>query len=129
MEELFNKQENIIKKLLKEAPMETPSKDFSKKVMQHIEKKNIYMPYRPLISKTAWLGIAALFIVGLVWVYYNPSSSAYNLDTRSLSEKVNLKNPFEGLHFSKTTLYAIGFMALFILQVPVLKRIVEKKFV
>lgn len=127
MEEPYNKQDEIIKKLLQEAPLEKPSLDFSKNVMQQIEKQKASLSYRPLISKTAWGAIAALFILGLLWVYFNPTSNIYDVGLISFTEKLNIKNPFEAFAFSKTTLYAIGFMALFLVQIPFLKRILEKK--
>ena len=129
MEAPFNPHDKLIKNLFKEAPLEKPSIDFSKKVMQQIEKTKMYQPYRPLISKKTWMGIAAVFILGLVWVYMNPSSSIYNEVNYNFAEQINLKNPFEGFSLSKTTTYAIGFMALFFFQIPVLKRILEKKYV
>lgn len=128
MEEPYNKQDKILKKLFTEAPLDKPSLDFSKNVMNAIEKQKIRKLHHPLISKTAWITIATLFIIGLIWLYFNPSSSVYDVETLSLSEKLNLKNPFEGISFSKTTIYAIGFMALFLLQIPLLKRIVEKRY-
>ncbi len=126
MEEPYNKQDEILKKLIKEVPLEKPSLDFSKKVLQQIEMKKGNMAYRPLISKTAWTAIAAIFIFGIVWIYFNPASNMYDFATTSFSEKINIKNPFEGFALSTTTAYAIGFMALFFLQIPFLKRILEK---
>ncbi|MEZ4858791.1 MAG: hypothetical protein R2781_08270 [Flavobacteriaceae bacterium] len=75
----------------------------------------------------AWGAIVTVFMVGLVWVYYHPSSSLYQVEALSYTEKLSFRNPFEGFALSKTTLYAIGFMALFLLQIPFLKRIVEPK--
>mgnify|MGYP003133791662 CR=1 FL=1 len=126
MEAPFNKQDEIIKKLLQEAPLEKPSLDFSKKVMQQIEKQKASQSYRPLISKTAWGAIAAIFMLGLLWVYFNPASNMYDVGNLTFTEKLNIKYPFEGLTLSKTTAYAIGVMALFLLQIPFLKRILEK---
>jgi hypothetical protein len=126
MEEPYNKQDEILKKLVKEVPLEKPSLDFATKVLQQIEKQKASNSYRPLISKTGWATITAIFILGIVWIYFNPASNMYNLATTSFSEKMNFKNHFEGFVLSKTTLYAIGFMALFLLQIPFLKRILEK---
>ncbi|MEZ4778601.1 MAG: hypothetical protein R2786_04390 [Flavobacteriaceae bacterium] len=128
MEELFNKQDAVLKKLIKETPLETPSMDFSKKVMLHIEKQKVGKTYRPLISKTALLCIVVLFILSLVWLYFNPSSSMYSEEALSFSEKLNFRNPFEQITLSKTTIYAIGFMALFLIQIPFLKRIIERNY-
>ncbi|MCB0457809.1 MAG: hypothetical protein R2776_04860 [Flavobacteriaceae bacterium] len=128
MEELFNKQDAVLKKLLKEIPLEKPSLDFSKKVMLTIEKQKVGKTYRPLISKRVLLGIGAIFILSLVWLYFNPSSSMYSEEALSLSEKLNFKMPFNPITLSKTAIYAIGFMALFFLQIPFLKRIIEKNY-
>jgi len=126
MEAPFNKQDEIIKKLLQEAPLEKPSLDFSNNVMQQLEKQKASQTYRPLISKTAWGAIAVIFILGLLWVYFNPASNMYDVGNLTFTEKLKIKNPFEAFAFSKTTQYAIGFMVLFLLQIPFLKRILEK---
>ena len=125
MEEQFKKQDDILKKLLKESPLESPSVDFSKKVMQQIERKQEVKVYRPLISKTAWTAIAAVFLLSLVWIYYNPSSTVSST-TLALQERVSFENPLKGFTLSKTTIYAVGFMALFLFQIPFLKRITER---
>ena len=125
MEEQFKKQDDILKKLLKESPLESPSVDFSKKVMQQIERKHEVKVYSPLISKTAWTAIAAMFLLSLVWIYYNPSSTVSST-TIALQERINIENPLKGFTLSKTTIYAVGFMALFLFQIPFLKRITER---
>ena len=65
-------------------------------------------------------------MLGLLWVYFNPASNMYDVGNLTFTEKLNIKYPFEGLTLSKTTAYAIGVMALFLLQIPFLKRILEK---
>ncbi len=127
MEERFNKQDKIIKVLIKETPLDMPSLEFSKKVMLQLHKKQERIIYKPLISNRAWGIIGTTFVVALVWLYFNPSSSMYVEKGFSFSDKLAFKNPFETITVSKTTLYAIGVMILFLFQIPFLKRMLEKK--
>lgn len=128
MEEQFNNEEELVKKVIKGLPLERPSSDFTQKVMQQVLKKAASNVYRPLISRKAWWIIVAMFVTGTLWLYFNPGTSMINLEAISLENKFTFKNPLENLQLSRTTIYAIGFMALFLLQIPFLKRMMEKRY-
>lgn len=125
MEKPYNNEEELVKKMIKGLPLERPSSDFTQKVMQQVLRRSLKNSYQPLISKRAWLVIAMMFILGVLWLFYNPETSLIDSEALSWNNKLQFKNPFETIELSKTTIYAIGFMALFLLQIPFLKRYVR----
>lgn len=127
MEEQFNKQDALLKKLLKETPLDKPSPLFLQKVMQKVEATTSKKAYQPLISKWGILAIVLSLLAGCLWLYFNPGSSLIDTNAISWRDKIQFSNPFENLKLSKTVLYAVGVMALFLVQIPFLKRIVENK--
>lgn len=128
MEEPFNKEDASIRKWIKETPLERPSPDFMQKVMRGVERSVAKKEYQPLIPPKAWFVIIILFVAGVSWIYINPSSSLIDLGTSTWKDQISVKNPFESLKVSRTMLYAIGFMALFLFQIPILKRIIDKNY-
>lgn len=109
-------------------PLEQPSSDFTQKVMQQVWKRAARSAYRPLISKTAWWIIGAIFLTGTLWLFYHPGTTLIDSNAISWKDQFQFNNPFEKLIVSKTTLYAIGFMALFVFQIPFLKRLMDKRY-
>lgn len=108
--------------------MESPSPDFTHKVMERISAQSTVTQYQPLIPKTAWVFIVLGLLASMVWLYWNPSSSLLPGDSVSLIDKITWTNPFEKLNLSKTMVYALGFLALFLLQIPFLKRLHDRQF-
>ena len=129
MEKPFNEKNDKLKHWMQELPLESPSSDFTSKVMGRIHAKSVVTEYRPLISKTAWIIIGLLFLGALIWLYLNPSSNMLPQEQLSILDGVQFKNPFEALQLSRTTIYAIAFLALFMVQIPFLKRVVEKHYI
>ncbi len=131
MEERFNDMEHLVK----EAGLNHPSSSFSQNVMSQIKTMAVQKPivYKPLISKKAWIIITAV-LLGLVLVVAflsDPKTSVLNtIDLSFLSFKnINLNNPLSGFTFHKTTLYGILFLtALFFIQIPILKRRIDRSF-
>lgn len=128
MEKPFNEQDNQLKHWMQELPMESPSPDFTHKVMERISAQSTVTQYQPLIPKTAWVFIVLGLLASMVWLYWNPSSSLLPGDSVSLIDKITWTNPFEKLNLSKTMVYALGFLALFLLQIPFLKRLHDRQF-
>lgn len=126
MEEQFKREDRILKGLLDEAGRDKPSFEFKKNLMQKIElRTNKLSPYKPLISKKVW------YALGVVVV------SAYTLLFLILSE-INLvayvnfdflnKWHIPQIQLSQTMQYAIAFVALFFIQIPFLKRILDRQY-
>lgn len=115
--------EKLTQEWVQEAGIEQPSLDFVHNVMDAINvsaKKS--KEYRPLISRRGWSLVAALFIGSLAVVYFFPLGEFRYLETMDFSKLPSIQNPFEGINVSKPMLYAVGFLALFLVQIPFLKR-------
>lgn len=104
-----------VNKIIKEADLETPSIDFSKKVMKKIENKTIVLsPQKPIISSKFFIVIAAV-IVGVLFVVNNSESSL----NYTLSELIDFSlfksfgGYFGAIKFSKTFIISWGFFAIF----------------
>ncbi len=131
MEEQFND----VKRLVKEAGIERPSSGFSINVMQDIKRLSAQEPivYTPLISKRAWFWIGILIfglVLSLAFLTDNNTSILDKIDLSSLQLKGKLiNNPFKDFTLYKTTLYGILFFSiLFFVQIPILKRRIDKSF-
>lgn len=126
MEEQFKNIDRVTKKLLKEAGTHKPSSNFLSNVMTGVEQTAIKKAYQPLISRPAWLviGVLSVILIAVLTAYPVPQISF--ISDLQISEKLGLQNPFSGIEFSKTTVYAIGFLGLFLVQIPFLKHYFEK---
>jgi hypothetical protein len=128
MEEQFKKEDEIIRKLVSDAGLEEPSPDFKSKLMLAIEEKAASkLQYKPLITLKAWIGVALAFAAVIVIAYIFPSSGwSTRLGLDSITHGTNLSLPeFE---ISKTFVYGIMFLSLFLFQIPLLKKFVEAKY-
>lgn len=124
--------ERITDKILKEASLESPSLDFTTKVMSQVQgiALNDVTTYKPLISKPVWIGIAVLFIGALAYSFFGSATESEWLATIDLSilSDNKLTNALTGLSFSKTILYAaVMFAIMFAVQVPILKGYFDKR--
>ncbi len=128
MEKPFNEKDTQLRNWMKELPMDAPSPDFTNKVMVRVIAKNSATQFQPLISKGAWVVIGTLFGAALIWLYWNPATNLIPSDSFSLLEGVEWRSPFKEIQLPKTAVYAIGFMALFLLQIPFLKKLIDKNY-
>lgn len=135
MEENKNKSlESLVDSILKQDRLESPSKDFTSKVMQHIEvlqeKKAIV--YKPLISKQVWAILGVVLIVVLVYGFYGTDSTSESwIDTINWNILVDnsILNQLGKLNFSNTLLYALAFFGLMLgIQIPILKHYFNQQF-
>lgn len=120
------------RKIIKEIPLEGPSKDFTKNIMSAVAKKqSIHTKFVPLISWKTW-GIAAVFILGL---FFLPSQKSED----SMLDKIPFEFSFsdlfdkipsiEGVTFSNLTVYAFLLFAIMMsIQIFYLKGFFEKRF-
>jgi len=121
MEEQFKNIDKFTSDLVKEAGIQMPSADFFNNVMMAVERTSIKEAYKPLISKNLWFVIGALFIALMAVLYFSPLSQLAFISDLNLTEKLSLENPLANIKFSKTLVYGIGFLGLFIAQIPFLK--------
>ena len=128
MEEQFKNLDKLTRKLVKESGIHKPSANFLNNVMLVVEQKRIKQAYRPLISRSNWFVIGALSVVLMtVLSSFQFQQLSFILDFQ-LSEKLNFQNPFSEIKLSKTLIYGIGFLGLFLVQIPFLKRFFERQY-
>lgn len=125
MEQRFNKEDELMKKILKEAGSKQPSADFRKNIMMKIQaQQQPISPYESLISKTGWIAISGVFvlsILGLVMLNMNEPFSIFNgFEIPTIQIKI------PQLNLSQFMLYGIASLSLFFLEIPFLKRWLEK---
>lgn len=126
MEKQFNREDRLMKKLLDEAGSEKPSADFKRQIMAKLESRNAKIrPYKPLISRRVWMILAGLMLSSIAGLYIMNSDL-------SLSFEVNFGflNALDipQIDLSRTMQYAIAFVALFLLEVPLLKRFLDRQY-
>jgi hypothetical protein len=121
MEEQFKNIDRLTEKLVKDAGIHKPSANFLSGVMSAVNKTAIKQEYKPLISGSAWFIIATLFAVSFVTLYFYSSPELSLLQDINLFEKLSFKMPVLEFQIPKTMVYAIGFLGLFLFQIPFLK--------
>ena len=123
MEKSSKHIDKITQDWVEEAGIEQPSFGFANNVMRAIEAKAVREKvYRPLISLRGWGLVAAFFVVSVVLLYYIPIGEIPYLKNMDITNVPSIKNPFAGLEVSKTMVYAVGFLVLFLIQIPFLKK-------
>lgn len=124
MDKQFNREDRLMRKLLNEAK-EEPSVDFKIQIMKKVALRNAKIrPYEPLISKSGWIRIAAVIITFITGVTYLNSGISIPGLNFGIPDLVNIPE----IKLSRTMLYAIAFVALFFLQIPFLKRFLDREY-
>ena len=129
MEKPSKKVDSYTESLIKEAGLQKPSADFFANVMNAVEAEKASQPivYQSLISKQMWMVLSVVSIIVIGFLLLFPSSSETIVNLPSLNfEKLSFHIP--ELHFSKITIYGIGFLGLFLIQIPFLKRQLNKSY-
>ncbi|WP_456313809.1 hypothetical protein [Pseudomonas shirazensis] len=129
MKESDKNIENLIDKMMAEDKLESPSLDFTSKIMANVlalEEKKL-KTYKPLISKPVW------FFIGIVVAAIVIYTSFFTVPVNNLEfEKLytdKITTVFSGIHFSKNILYAVLIVPFMILiQVGLLKNYFDKKY-
>jgi uncharacterized membrane protein len=129
MKESDKNIENLIDKMMSEDTLESPSIDFTSKIMAQVlvAEKNKVKIYKPLISKTIWVIIGFSLLALTVYASLF-SGTEYNLGIdKSYTERFSTL--FSGIHLSKNILYAILIVPFMILiQIGLLKNYFDKKY-
>lgn len=129
MKESDKNIENLIEKMMRENTLESPSIDFTSKIMSQVlvaEKSKIKV-YKPLISKTTWVFIG-ISLITLTAYSISSGNDISDFDIAKLySDKASTL--FSGIHFSKNILYALLIVPFMVLiQIGVLKNYFDKKY-
>lgn len=129
MKENDKEIENLIEKMMSENTLESPSFDFTSKIMSQVlvAEKSKIKAYKPLISKSTWIFIGvSLAALTAYAIYFNNDISNFEI-AKTYSDKASAL--FSGIHFSTNVLYAllvVPFMVL--IQIGVLKNYFDKKY-
>lgn len=131
--------EKLVDKMMKETSLETPSLDFTDKVMNQVlalssSKATVY---KPLISKKGWVLISLGFIAITSYIIFGfktePSDFMGSIDFSLLSNNKithtlsSLKVP--SLSIPKTYGYALMLLGLMIcIQIPFLKHYLSQRY-
>lgn len=123
--------EKLINHLMKDTTLESPSFDFTSKVMSQVlaTQKSDVTTYKPLISKqvfiTLFIGLAALIAYVLLNGNSTSSNGIINLNYNLLTNF----NPVETFRFSKITTYSVVLTTIMLfIQIPLLKNYFDKRF-
>jgi len=126
MEEQFKKEDRILKKLISEVGPEMPGPNFNKKLMEQIEQRaSERIQYQPLISKKGWVLLGIIFLLPILLYFAIPvelDGLPFDLPWKSLGQML------PEFKISKVFMYGTIFLALFFLQIPLLKKYVEAKY-
>lgn len=129
MKESDKNIENLIDKMMADDTLESPSFDFTSKIMAQVlvAEKSKVINYKPLISKTSWvlIGLGAIALVVYAFLF---SGTVYNPGIDKLyTEKSSAL--FSGIHLSKGIMYAFMVVPFIILiQIGVLKNYFDKRY-
>ncbi|REG99033.1 hypothetical protein [Flavobacterium aquicola] len=129
MKESNKNIEDLIEKMMAEDTLESPSIDFTKKIMSQvlIAEEHRTKIYKPLISNTTWFFIAFMLLIVGVYAFLF-SGTENNLEIGKIySERAAAF--FSGIHFSRNIMYAILIVPFMILiQIGLLKNYFDKKY-
>jgi hypothetical protein len=129
MKENDKEIENLIEKMMSENTLESPSFDFTSKIMSQVlmAEKSKIKAYKPLISKTTWIFIGISLVALTAYTLYSNNDISNFEIAKTYSDKASAL--FSGIHFSTNVLYAllvVPFMVL--IQIGVLKNYFDKKY-
>ncbi|WP_343696260.1 hypothetical protein [Flavobacterium sp.] len=132
MKESDKNLEQLIEKMMTEDNLQSPSIDFTSKIMAKVEllEEKKIKTYKPLISKSVWMLMGAA-VIGLFIYISLFSSTESNLKIDKIGELYSNKiaGIFSGIQLSKTLLYTILVVPFMVLvQVGVLKNYFDKKY-
>lgn len=123
--------ESVVEKAMKSSHIESPSIDFTKMVMAHVNIQNTATVYQPLISKTGW-GIIFSCVIAFVVYLYMITGVANNqwfetVDFNVIST-MDLTNLFSKLKLEQVTSYAMLVCGVMLCaQIPILKYFIDKR--
>jgi hypothetical protein len=131
--------DELAKKVIKDAPLETPSFNFTNAVMSQVAalNNNKITTYKPLISKTGWIFIS-IGILTLIFIilFGNKTESSGWLSTVDFSVLSNnkLSNTLlgfktSGFAITKTLGYALVLFSVMVcIQIPFLKHHFNQRY-
>ncbi|MDN3593398.1 hypothetical protein [Zunongwangia endophytica] len=138
METKEKKLDEFTQKIFKETDLETPTFDFTNKVMTDLPEIDFKVDhsefqYKPLISKSGWTMIAALLLILVISPYYSSAVMASE-EMMSNWDKFGsfFKPSFDSSNFSilNSEVFAISlalFATYFLLEILLLNKWMDKR--
>ncbi len=124
------KLEELTDRLFEQLPLEQPSADFTKNILQQLEPAAAQskFAYRPLISRKVLVAIYVLLAIVLVvaafTLDFDKSALFQSLDVATYFDRFAFKVP--SIEFSSTLSYAlVGLGVMAIVQITLLKKQLE----
>ncbi|HBY67566.1 MAG TPA: hypothetical protein DEG69_07315 [Flavobacteriaceae bacterium] len=127
MEKQFNNEEEFTKNLFKKVGTQQPSQDFASQVMKTIKlKSKPQAVYQPLISKKGWCVVGSCIAISAVCIFLFPLGGFSEIKIDSFKAIFSFKYTFPQIELPNIMVYAIAFIALFLVEIPFLKRLLDK---
>lgn len=127
-------EEKLIKKMFAKHRLETPSQDFTSRVVVAVEELHLQQKavYKPLIGKKAWVLVLSCFVSIWIVAFFVVSKTTSQLISFDMLQQVSdtlFTYSFSELQFSNVLVYALCFLSLMIcVQIPLLKNQFNKKY-
>ncbi|MBJ7879418.1 hypothetical protein [Gelidibacter salicanalis] len=123
--------ESVVEKVMKSSHIESPSSDFTKRVMAHVNTKSTATVYQPLISKTGWLIVFSGVIAFVIYIYMitgTDTSKWFETIDFNVIATTDITNLFSKLKLEQVTSYAMLVFGLMLCaQIPILKYFIDKR--
>lgn len=123
--------EKLVSKMMRESALESPSFDFTSKVMSQVltTKPSEVTVYKPLISTTAFITIFGLIFIFCAYLFMYKEGQNESLFTTIHFSKLYNNRLLSGFSISKISVYAVAVSILmFYIQIPFLKNHFDKRF-
>ena len=121
--------ENLVEKMMSDSSLETPSFDFTSRVMSEVmatKKKAIY--YQPVISKRGWFVIFAAIGGLITWFIFTGYSQNGTGSDLTFTNTDKIFKAFSGFQFSVITINIILLaMLMMFIQIILLKGYLNKR--
>lgn len=133
MKEVQNREEDFIKKMMDKSVLESPSTDFTLKIMKEVTKENqFYKLNKPLISRQVWMLIFTFLLLLFSSAFYFIDWKIQDNSFSTLLGKIiddSIWQLFSNLKFSKTLSYSLLIFSVFsLLQIFFIKSYFDKRF-
>ena len=124
--------EKLVKKMLMDTALESPSADFTQKIMAEVlaSEKSKSFNYKPIFSRRTWLIIFTGIIGLFTYVYFNSAPAISGSNTNfSIFNFDKLEKILQDFQISPLTGYVILLATIVILiQTFLLKKYFDKRF-
>ncbi|KIX19662.1 hypothetical protein SY27_17785 [Flavobacterium sp. 316] len=133
MKEVQNREEDFIKKMMDKSVLESPSTDFTLKIMKEITKENqFYKLNKPLISRQVWMLVFTFLLLLFSSAFYFIDWKIQDNSFTTLFGEIiddSIWQLFSNLKFSKTLSYSLLVFSVFsLLQIFFIKSYFDKRF-